>query len=497
MKRLLIITFKQTSSLLIVLLLLISGHTHSQNRGTSGTDTSGLKLFKDNWEKRFEQFKRENDSLFLAYLVTHWKNYKLFVDSQKPRVKPRFQPNISTGSQQDSLDRIKPDTTDKGKYGESYKMMIDSISEKNSLFINRANTTIDFYGENPGLSSVSRLQLAKPIDPFNIITFYRDYLEDPDLIKCFQELKRIADDIGLNDFGYFLLIEKASLTLFDGMNEKVLCTWITLSRIGKDVKLGYDEKSVYLLMACDYPLFDKQYIIINGIKYYLMAFPSQGAPKSDLKSYDIYYPGKISPVSIKLKKIPGLNKKIQSHEFLFRTDTIKINTSLFLVKFLRDLPASNLDYYFNSPVSDIVLKSMDKGLKPLLKDRSDLEKINLLLTFIQKSFYYKTDQEQFGKEKFMFCDESVYYPFTDCEDRSVLLAHLIRRYTSLPVVGLDYPDHVSVAVYFNTPMKGDHVIYDGKKYFICDPTYINAKAGMAPPSMRASKPEIIPIGQQQ
>jgi hypothetical protein len=392
---------------------------------------------------------------------------------------------------------VKPDTTDKSKYGESYKMMIDSISEKNTLFINTANTTIDFYGENPGLSSVSRLLLVKPIDPYNIITFYRDYLEDPGLIKCSQELKRIADDLELNDFGYFLLLEKASQNLFNGMNERVLFTCITLSRIGKDVKAGFDENSVYLLMACDYPLFDKQYVIIQGKKYYLMAFPAQGTPKSELKSYDIDYPGKISPVSIKLNKIPGLNKKIQYHEFLFRTDTIRINTSLFLVKFLRDFPASNLDYYFNSPVSDIALESLDKGLQPLLKNRSDLEKINLLLTFIQQSFIYQTDQEQFGKEKFMFCDESVYYPFTDCEDRSVLLAHLIKRYTRLPVVGLDYPDHVSVAVYFNTSMQGDHVIYDGKKYFICDPTYINAKAGMAPLSMRASKPEIIPIGQQQ
>jgi hypothetical protein len=91
----------------------------------------------------------------------------------------------------------------------------------------------------------------------------------------------------------------------------------------------------------------------------------------------------------------------------------------------------------------------------------------------------------------MFAEECLYYPYADCEDRTSLLAELVKRYTGLSYVILSYPEHVALAVHFPGEEQGDFVLIEGKKYLVCDPTFINAKSGMLPVSFKNKKPNII------
>jgi hypothetical protein len=120
--------------------------------------------------------------------------------------------------------------------------------------------------------------------------------------------------------------------------------------------------------------------------------------------------------------------------------------------------------------------------------------VNILLRFVQTAFQYKTDQDQFGREKPFFPEETIYYPFSDCEDRSVLFAYLVRNLTGLEVVGLDYPGHIATAVRFPTQVPGESVGYQGKRFVVCDPTYINAGAGMCMPQFKSVTPNVIAFG---
>ena len=71
------------------------------------------------------------------------------------------------------------------------------------------------------------------------------------------------------------------------------------------------------------------------------------------------------------------------------------------------------------------------------------EFVGILLNFVQTSFDYQTDEEQFGREKYFYPEEILAYPFCDCEDRAAFFARLVRNLTGLEVVGLDYPGPVS------------------------------------------------------
>src|SRR3972149_2063363 len=132
-------------------------------------------------------------------------------------------------------------------------------------------------------------------------------------------------------------------------------------------------------------------------------------------------------------------------------------------------------------------------LKPILQGKTEWEAVNILLRFVQTAFEYKTDDDQFGREKPLFVDEVLFYPASDCEDRSVLFAYLVQTLLGLDVVGLDYPAHIATAVRFTSEVAGDQVMYEGKKFVICDPTYIGADVGMCMEQFKGVVPKVIKI----
>jgi hypothetical protein len=60
---------------------------------------------------------------------------------------------------------------------------------------------------------------------------------------------------------------------------------------------------------------------------------------------------------------------------------------------------------------------------------------------------------------------------------------LVRDLLGLDVVLVYYPGHLAMAVNFTEPVKGDYVPLDGRKFTICDPTYIGGRVGETMPDM--------------
>ncbi len=161
--------------------------------------------------------------------------------------------------------------------------------------------------------------------------------------------------------------------------------------------------------------------------------------------------------------------------------------------FLNNFPQADLAVYTGgAKTPDWIDQTILPELKKILAGKSKRESINILLKFVQTAFEYKTDDQQFGREKFLFTEETLYYPYSDCEDRSVLFAYLVERLTKLDVVMLDFPGHIAVAVDMGgSENTGAVVSYKGKNYSVTDPTYINATAGMIMPQYKNTNPGII------
>jgi hypothetical protein len=91
------------------------------------------------------------------------------------------------------------------------------------------------------------------------------------------------------------------------------------------------------------------------------------------------------------------------------------------------------------------------------------------MNFTRYAFLYENDQENFGKEKRLAPEETLWQKYSDCDDRAALFFYLVREIYNLPMIVLLYPTHISIAVKFNKPI-GDAIVYKGQKYSICDPT---------------------------
>lgn len=83
----------------------------------------------------------------------------------------------------------------------------------------------------------------------------------------------------------------------------------------------------------------------------------------------------------------------------------------------------------------------------------------------------------------MFSEESLFYPYCDCEDRSILYTRLVRDLLGLRSILVLYPGHLACAVQFKEQIEGDYVSLSGNRFTITDPTYIGAKVGRAMPDM--------------
>lgn len=168
---------------------------------------------------------------------------------------------------------------------------------------------------------------------------------------------------------------------------------------------------------------------------------------------------------------------------------IAINESL--IAFYSTYPTSEADnnfmtrwaMYANTPLDSDVKKQLYPALYSQLEGKTYPEAADLLLDFVQSAFVYEYDDKVWGGDRAFFAEESLYYPYCDCEDRSILFSRLVRDLLGLKVILVYYPGHLATAVRFDEYVKGDFINLNGERYLVCDPTYIGAPIGATMPDM--------------
>ena len=117
----------------------------------------------------------------------------------------------------------------------------------------------------------------------------------------------------------------------------------------------------------------------------------------------------------------------------------------YIVAHLGLYPLMDVSKFIQQPIHNVIIESLNTQLSPLMQTMDEQEKINFLL-HLCKCLCFKTDGEQFGYENHLFAMESIYYPYADCEDRSLFFARLVKRLLGNDVMLMDYPGHVATAV---------------------------------------------------
>lgn len=305
-----------------------------------------------------------------------------------------------------------------------------------------------------------------------------------DYKPLFADCRQLKKDLKLNDWGVFLFVRDVSNALCVDANASVVMQQFLLNELGYKSKMARraDRDQMLLFVATDCKMYGRPYFTKDGLNYYNLTSDEtcqfymcqEDSPKAK------------SSIDMQITNAPLLNSGMVNsvHKNGAGTVAVSVDVPKSLMLFYKSMPQCDYSVYVNAKVNPAVADRLLSSLAPIVEGKSETEAANLLINFVQTGFKYATDQEQFGYEKPFFVEELFYYPYCDCEDRAVLYSYLVRNLLKLDVVLLDYPNHIATAVCFNENVSGDFVTVEGKKYIVCDPTYIGASIGKAMPQFK-------------
>ena len=298
------------------------------------------------------------------------------------------------------------------------------------------------------------------------------------------DCRKLKKSLNLNDWGMFLFVREASKALCTDENAAVVMQQFLLNELGYKSKMARraDRNQMLLFVATDCQVYGHPYFTKDGQNFYNLT--SDDACQFYMCQEDS--PKAKSQLNMQLNRAPELNTGMVNTVHKNRSGSVEVAVDVpkALMEFYNSMPQCDFSVYVNAKVNPSVSDKVLSTLAPLVNGKGEAEAANLLINFVQTGFKYATDQEQFGYEKPFFVEELFYYPYCDCEDRAVLYSYLVRNLLKLDVVLLDYPNHIATAVCFNENVSGDFVTVGGKKYVVCDPTYIGASIGKAMPQFK-------------
>ncbi|MDX2247734.1 MAG: hypothetical protein SF052_13200 [Bacteroidia bacterium] len=374
--------------------------------------------------------------------------------------------------------------------------------------VNRMNREVQlaYFGKQMALryDSGMEFEMASVLN-VNSIADQWEQLEKTPYEYLVYQLTRQARDLKLNDWGFAILVNETAKQIYPhDKNARTLFNWFVLTKAGYIATVSYEGNQLYLMVPSKHVLYGKSYL--QGKEHKLYAIDLDGGNPELLRAkvFQAQHPEAKKVMDFQIKNTPVFpdqsKRKMMNFSYAGKTWAVPVEVNTNLVDFYETYPFVDLEIYMSAPLSASANESMVSALRkivtemPLRQGQSrEAEGVNLILRFVQTAFPYKPDNEQFGQERYLFGDETLYYPYSDCEDRSVLFAHLVKEIMGLEVVGLLFPGHAATAVQFTTDVPGDYVRYQNKKYVICDPTYINADLGMVLPDVEGQSAKIVAL----
>ena len=253
-----------------------------------------------------------------------------------------------------------------------------------------------------------------------------------------------------------------------------------------------------MLFASKHIIYNCSYYTLDGENYYLLGndkgqdiyICNQTYPKE--KSLSLYIP---KEQEFSINNTRPVRRKSEKYENVDVTVSVNQNLldfySTYPTSMIGENHVSRWAMYANTSLSHEVKTQLYPMFNEVLNGQRQLEAANILLNWVQTAFEYKYDDEIWGRDRAFFAEESLFYPYCDCEDRSILFSRLVRDLLGLDVVLVFYPGHLACAVCFSENVKGDYILLNDRKYIVCDPTYIGASVGMTMPDMDNATAKVI------
>lgn len=465
--------------------------------------------FKADKQAEFDAFRKRVNDEYAAFMEKRWEEFQ-----GKPAVQPKKEPEVKPVIYEEPTPQ--PQEEPKIEPKEEPKVEPKEIPVQPDVVVVPApepapepiapvqpkedkqplkRTSISFYG------TLVSVNFPDP-DGFKL-----NSLDEKDLAAAWKQLSdskydivlanllSLRESLQLCDWGYLQLIQQITKKHYGTSNEATYMQAFLLTQSGYKVRLAKDSQSIYLLVASLYNIFDYSYFTIDGQTYYAIDCQSR-----QLQICSAFVQ-KEKALSLQIAKTQNLNEELSDKRKLMSkkgvTASVCVNKNE--IDFYNNYPGGYLNgdvttswsAYANTPLNPKIQAQLYPTFAKITQNMSQKDAVNIILNWVQTAFEYEYDSKVWGGERTFFAAESLYYPYCDCEDRSILFSRMVRDILHLPVVLLYYPGHLATAVGFTEDVQGDYLTYKDKKYVVCDPTYIGAPVGRTMPSMDNAKAKIV------
>lgn len=321
---------------------------------------------------------------------------------------------------------------------------------------------------------------------------------------CSQEMNNAIRDCletriryNLCDWAYLMFLDKLGKCFCSNQNGATLLMAFIYCQSGYQMRLAVDGSRLIMLYGSRHQIYDKGYFSLEGLNFY-----PYGEPSNSISICNAAFEGE-TPMSLLIssEQLLGGNLSTPREITSERYPDLKVKscTPENIVQFYNQYPASALNgnpmtrwaMYANTPLAQKTKDAIYPTLKKSIEGISTETAANKLLNWVQTGFVYEYDDKVWGHDRAFFAEETLYYPYCDCEDRSILFSRLVRDLLGLDVALVYYPGHLATAVCFKEDVPGDAMLIDGRKFIVCDPTYIGAPVGVQMPGLEYDKAQAI------
>lgn len=454
--------------------------------------------FSKHAKAEYEDYRAQCNAEYVKFLERAWKEYKVLPSIPRPKdevVPPTIMPRQDKNKKQAkeipienvvspilSLPQPKP-------ISPIYEN--DKVEEKNFSFSYMGTTCEvrlpkDLNIRMSGCESCMIATIWKQLATNAMDNTIRDFLA--------LRLK-----MQLCDWAYLNLIDTFAKAFCGHGNEAVIMAAFIYSQSGYKMRLGRDCEKLYLLYGSKHGIYEKGYIVIEGINYYPLDDKVERMEISDFsfpqeQSMSLYIEN-----AQKFTIRPSAKRKLASEQY--HDVTIDSQVNLNLIQFYNTYPSSEVNenfmtrwkMYADTPMDESVSQMLYPDIKNKIEGLSDVQAVNQILNWVQTAFQYEYDDKVWGHDRAFFAEETLYYPYCDCEDRAILFTRLVRDLLGLKCILVYYPGHLASAVCLKQQVNGDYISLDGDVYTICDPTYIGAPVGITMPEMDNRSAKVIKL----
>lgn len=451
-------------------------------------------MFKQSLSKDYIEFRDECNRKYADFLRTSWAWFQCKAPLHLPDDK-RPVPPLPYNPIEHKPVSVNPNPITPVELNPQPKPITPFEEHPNPLDV---AFPLNFYG----ITCVIRLPeptkqatTIKDANPNSIVEGWERLAKDG-LNNTIRDCLEARARYNLCDWAYLMFLDKLGKTYCSDSNGATLLTAFLYCQSGYQMRLAVDGNRLLLLYGSRHQIFDKGYFDIDGTRFYPMDELS-----NSVKICKAVFEGE-TPMSLIIAREQMLGPRISPvRNITSARNDIDVMSQVpeDLIEFYNNYPASTVDgnaltrwaMVANTPLSQTTKDILYSSLKKSVNGCSKPEAVNKLLNWVQTGFEYEYDDKVWGHDRAFFAEETLYYPYCDCEDRSILFSRLVRDLAGLDVALIYYPGHLATAVKFYTDVEGDAMIINGDRYIVCDPTYIGAPVGKQMPGLEYDKAQAI------